>query len=290
MSAVVARLDAYYRLVRLHRPIGALLLLWPALWSLWFAAHGVPHAKVLAIFVAGVFLTRSAGCAVNDFADREFDPHVERTRTRPLAAKEIAPWEAIAVACVLFGIAFLLVLQLNRLTVLLSFAALAIAVVYPFLKRAFPFPQAWLGLAFGFSIPMAYAAETGAVPATAWLLLLANVFWSIAYDTEYAMVDRDDDLSIGVKSSAIFLGRYDVAGVMASQALFLGIMAYVGWRQDLHLPYYVGLALAAALALYQYRLIRGRERERCFRAFLNNNWLGFAVFAGTAADFYLHLR
>ena len=290
MSAVAARLDAYYRLVRLDRPIGALLLLWPALWSLWFAAYGAPHAKVLAIFVAGVFLTRSAGCAVNDFADREFDPHVERTRTRPLAARQIAPWEAVTVACVLFAVAFVLVLQLNRLTVLLSFAALAIAVVYPFLKRGFPFPQAWLGLAFGFSIPMAYAAETGTVPAAAWLLLLANIFWSVAYDTEYAMVDRDDDLSIGVKSSAIFLGRYDVAGVMASQACFLGLMAYVGWRQNMHAPYYAGLAVAVVLALHQYRLIRGRDRGLCFRAFLNNNWLGFAVFAGTAVDFYVHLR
>ena len=290
MSAVAARLDAYYRLVRLDRPIGALLLLWPALWSLWFAAYGVPHAKVLAIFVAGVFLTRSAGCAVNDYADREFDPHVERTRSRPLAAREIAAWEAVTVACVLFAIAFMLVLQLNRLTVLLSFAALAIAVVYPFLKRVFPFPQAWLGLAFGFSIPMAYAAETGTVPVTAWILLLANIFWSIAYDTEYAMVDRDDDLSIGVQSSAIFLGRYDVAGVMASQALFLGLMAWVGWRQNMHVPYFAGLAIAVILAIRQYRLIRGRDRSACFKAFVDNNWLGFAVFAGTAVDFYFHLR
>ncbi len=290
MTAVAARLDAYYRLVRLDRPIGALLLLWPALWSLWFAARGVPDGAVLAIFVAGVFLTRSAGCAVNDFADREFDPHVERTRTRPLAAKEVRPWEAIAVACALFAVAFVLVLQLNRLTVLLSFAALAIAVVYPFLKRVFPFPQAWLGLAFGFSIPMAYAAERGTVPTEAWLLLLANIFWSIAYDTEYAMVDRDDDLSIGVHSSAIFLGRYDVAGVMASQALFLGLMAYVGWRVGMHALYGLGLVVAAALAVYQYRLIRGRERAPCFRAFLNNNWLGFAVFLGTSADFYFRVR
>jgi 4-hydroxybenzoate polyprenyltransferase len=290
VSALAARLDAYYRLVRLDRPIGALLLLWPALWSLWFAAYGVPHAKVLAIFVAGVLLTRSAGCAVNDFADREFDPHVERTRTRPLAAGEVAAWEAIAVACVLFAIAFVLVLQLNRLTVLLSFVALAVAVIYPFLKRVFAFPQAWLGLAFGFSIPMAYAAETGAVPSVAWVLLLANIFWSIAYDTEYAMVDRDDDIRIGVKSSAILLGRYDVAGVMASQALFLGLMAYVGWRQTMHWPYFIGLGVAVALALYQYRLIRGRDRTACFKAFLNNNWLGFAVFLGTAVDFYVHLR
>jgi 4-hydroxybenzoate polyprenyltransferase len=290
VSAIAARLDAYYRLVRLDRPIGTLLLLWPALWGLWFAAYGVPQAKILAIFVVGVFLTRSAGCAVNDFADRDFDPHVERTRSRPLAARRIAPWEAIAVAVVLFAVAFLLVLQLNRLTVLLSFAALGIAVVYPFLKRVFPFPQAWLGIAFGFSIPMAFAAETGAVPLTAWILLLANVFWAIAYDTEYAMVDRDDDRRIGVKSSAILLGRHDVAGVMASHALFLALMAYVGWRQGMHVPYYAGLAVAVGLVIHQYRLIRGRDRAACFSAFLNNNWLGFLVFLGTAADFYLRIR
>ena len=290
MSAVAARLDAYYRLVRLDRPIGALLLLWPAMWSLWFAAYGMPHVKTLVIFVLGVFLTRSAGCAVNDYADRDFDPHVERTRNRPLAARRITAWEAIAVAAALFAVAFLLVLQLNRLTVLLSVVALVIAVIYPFLKRVFPFPQAWLGLAFGFSIPMAYAAETGAVPDTAWVLLLANVFWSIAYDTEYAMVDRDDDVRIGVKSSAILLDRYDVAGVMASQALFLGLMAYVGWQQAMRLPYFAGLGVAVVLAAHQYRLIRGREREACFRAFLNNNWLGFVVFVGTAVDFYFRMR
>jgi 4-hydroxybenzoate polyprenyltransferase len=287
---LIERLDAYEKLVRLDRPIGALLLLWPALWSLWFARHGVPDFKILVIFVLGTILTRSAGCAVNDFADRDFDPHVERTRNRPLAARLIAPWEALAVAAFLFALAFLLVLQLNRLTVLLSFAALAIAVVYPFLKRVFVFPQAWLGIAFGFSIPMAYAAQTGTVPATAWVLLLANVFWSIAYDTEYAMVDREDDLRIEVKSSAIVLGRFDVAAVMASQALFLAIMAAAGWRTSLGVLYYSGLVVAGALALYQYRLIRNRDRAQCFKAFLNNNWLGLVVFAGLAADLYFRIR
>ena len=287
---LAARLGAYIKLTRLNRPIGALLLLWPAMWSLWLARHGVPDFKLIAIFVTGVFLTRSAGCAVNDFADRDFDPHVERTRDRPLAARRIAPWEAIAVAVVLFAAAFGLVLQLNRFTVMLSFAALAIAVIYPFLKRVFSFPQVWLGIAFGFSIPMAYAAQTGTLPAPAWWLLLANVFWSIAYDTEYAMVDRNDDLRIGVKSSAILLGRYDVAAVMASQALFLGIMAGVGWRQAMGPLYYGGLAAAGLMALHQYRLIRGRDRVACFEAFRNNNWLGCAVFAGTAADFYLRVR
>lgn len=285
---LIERIDAYEKLVRLDRPIGTLLLLWPALWSLWFARHGMPDLKVFVIFVLGTILTRSAGCAVNDFADRDFDPHVERTRNRPLAARLIAPWEALAVAAFLFGLAFLLVLNLNRLTVLLSFAALAIAIVYPFLKRVFSFPQAWLGIAFGFSIPMAYAAQTGTVPTTAWVLLLANVFWSIAYDTEYAMVDRDDDLRIGVKSSAILLGRFDVAAVMLGQALFLAIMAAVGWSASLGMLYYAGLAIAALMALYQYRLMRSRDRAQCFKAFLNNNWLGCAVFAGLAADLYFH--
>ena len=290
MSTLAARLDAYYRLVRLDRPIGTLLLLWPALWGLWFAAWGVPQAHILVIFVLGVFLTRSAGCAVNDFADRDFDPHVERTKTRPLAARQIRPTEAVLVAATLFAIAFVLVLQLNALTIQLSFAALAIAVIYPFLKRVFPFPQAWLGLAFGFSIPMAFAAETGAVPDTAWVLLLANVFYSIAYDTEYAMVDRDDDLRIGVKSSAIFLGRHDVAGVMTSHALFLGLMAWVGYDEGMHGWYYAGLLIATGFVIHQYRLIRGRDRAACFKAFLNNNWVGFAIFAGTVLDLYLRVR
>jgi 4-hydroxybenzoate polyprenyltransferase len=290
VSTLAARLDAYYRLVRLDRPIGTLLLLWPALWGLWFAAWGVPQAHILAIFVLGVLLTRSAGCAVNDFADRDFDPHVERTKSRPLAAREIRPREAVLVAATLFAMAFVLVLQLNALTIQLSFAALAIAVIYPFLKRVFPFPQAWLGLAFGFSIPMAFAAETGAVPDTAWVLLLANVFYAIAYDTEYAMVDRDDDVRIGVKSSAIFLGRHDVAGVMTSHALFLALMVYVGVTEGMRGWYYAGLATAAVLVVYQYRLIRGRDRAACFKAFLNNNWVGFAIFAGTVLDLYLRVR
>ena len=227
---------------------------------------------------------------MNDFADRDFDPHVERTKTRPLAARQIRPTEAVLVAATLFAIAFALVLQLNALTIQLSFAALAIAVIYPFLKRVFPFPQAWLGLAFGFSIPMAFAAETGAVPDTAWLLLLANVFYSIAYDTEYAMVDRDDDLRIGVKSSAIFLGRHDVAGVMASHALFLVLMAWVGYDEGMRGWYYAGLLIATGFVLHQYRLIRGRDRAACFKAFLDNNWVGFAIFAGTVLDLYLRVR
>ena len=281
---LVERLDAYERLLRLDKPIGILLLLWPALWGLWFAAEGLPAMHVFFIFVAGTVLVRSAGCAVNDFADRDFDPYVERTRSRPLAARRIAPWEALGVAALLFLIAFVLVLQLNGLTVMLAFVALALTVIYPFLKRGFPFPQAWLGIAFGFSIPMAYAAHHAAVPPLAWLLMVANMFWSIAYDTEYAMVDRNDDMRLGLKSSAILLGHYDVAGVMASHAIFLAIMVWVGVVESMGLLYYGGLAVAAALVSHQYGLIRSRERALCFKAFLNNNWVGFAVFAGLAAD------
>ena len=283
----VERLNAYERLLRLDKPIGILLLLWPALWGLWFAARGVPNLSVLIVFVVGTILVRSAGCAVNDFADRDFDAHVERTRNRPLAARRIAPWEALGVAGLLFLTAFMLVLQLNRLTVMLAFAALALTVVYPFLKRVFPFPQAWLGIAFGFSIPMAYAALQGAIPSVAWLLMIANMFWSIAYDTQYAMVDRRDDMRLGLKSSAILLGRYDVLGVDVSHAIFLATMAAIGAWQNMGMLYYAGLAVAAALVVYQHKLARTRDREACFKAFLNNNWVGCAIFVGLAADLQL---
>jgi 4-hydroxybenzoate polyprenyltransferase len=287
---LIERLNAYERLMRLDKPIGALLLLWPALWGLWFAAYGVPDYDILLIFVAGTILMRSGGCIVNDFADRDFDPHVERTKDRPLAARVISPREALVVAGLLFLAAFALVLQLNRLTVMLSFVALGLAVVYPFLKRIFSLPQAWLGIAFGFSIPMAYAAQYGKLVPVAWVLMIANMFWAIAYDTEYAMVDRDDDKRIGVKSSAILLGRYDVAGVMATHAIFLIMMAVIGWWQMMGFLYFAGLVAAAALVGYQYRLIRTRARDACFRAFLNNNWVGAAIFIGIAADLYFRLR
>ncbi|MDP2240329.1 MAG: 4-hydroxybenzoate octaprenyltransferase [Burkholderiales bacterium] len=276
--------------MRLDKPIGILLLLWPALWGLWFARRGVPNFDILLIFFVGTVLMRSAGCVINDFADRKFDPHVERTRDRPLAAGLIRPWEALALAAVLMLIAFALVLQLNRLTVMLSFAAVGLAVIYPFLKRVFSFPQAWLGIAFGFAIPMAYAAQQGRIPAVAWVLLIANMFWAIAYDTEYAMVDRDDDRRIGVKSSALLLGRYDVAGVMAAHAVFLIMMAGIGWWQRLGILYFCGVAAAAVLTSYQYRLIRGRDRSLCFRAFLHNNWVGLAIFAGLALDLHFRVR
>jgi 4-hydroxybenzoate polyprenyltransferase len=287
---LVERLNAYEKLMRLDKPIGALLLLWPALWGLWLAAYGLPDLDLLAIFVVGTLIVRSAGCVVNDFADRDFDPHVERTRDRPLAARIIKPWEALVVAAVLFLAAFTLVLQTNALTVKLSFVALALTVVYPFLKRVFSFPQAWLGIAFGFSIPMAYAAQYGKLLPFAWVLQLANVFWSIAYDTEYAMVDRDDDLRIGIKSSAILLGRYDVAGVIASHVVFLLIMAGIGVWQWLGILYYAAIIASAALVYYQYTLIRTRERDACFKAFLNNNWIGFALFVGMALDIFVRSR
>jgi 4-hydroxybenzoate polyprenyltransferase len=284
---LVERLNAYERLLRLDKPIGILLLLWPALWGLWFAARGVPNVAVLLVFVMGTVLVRSAGCAVNDFADRDFDSHVERTRDRPLAARRIAPWEALGLAGLLFLGAFVLVLQLNRLTVMLAFAALALTVVYPFLKRAFSFPQAWLGIAFGFSIPMAYAAQHGAIPPVAWVLMIANMFWSIAYDTQYAMVDRDDDIRLGLRSSAILLGRYDVLGVDVSHGIFLTLMAAIGAWQKMGLVYYAGLAIAAALVVYQHKLISTRDRQACFKAFLNNNWVGCIIFIGLTVDLQL---
>jgi 4-hydroxybenzoate polyprenyltransferase len=280
----VERLNAYERLLRLDKPIGYLLLLWPALWGLWFAAYGIPDLDILLVFVTGAILVRSAGCAVNDFADRDFDPHVERTRDRPLAARVIKPWESLFIAAVLFIAAFILVLQMNWLTVGLSFVALGITIVYPFLKRFFHFPQAWLGIAFSFSIPMAYAAQYGKLVPVAWALMIANMFWVVAYDTEYSMVDREDDRRLGLKSSAILLGRYDVAGVIASHLVFLLMLVYIGVWQVMGPLYYAGILVAAGFAGYQYRLIATRDRDACFKAFLNNNWVGCAIFVGIAGD------
>jgi 4-hydroxybenzoate polyprenyltransferase len=284
MNKILARLDAYEKLMRLHRPIGILLLLWPTLWALWLARHGAPRPALLLLFVVGTVLMRSAGCALNDYADRGFDAQVERTRDRPLAAKLIQPWEALAVAVACALAAFAIVLRFNELTVQLSFAAAAIAAVYPFLKRFFWMPQAWLGIAFGFGIPMAYAALLNAIPAVAWALLAANIFWTVAYDTEYAMVDRDDDARIGIRTSAIFLGKHDVAAVMACYALFIATMAAIGAWQHYGPFYFAGLGLAFAICLAHYRWIRGRTREGCFRAFLGNNWVGAAVFLGIVLD------
>jgi len=284
MSALAARINAYEKLMRLDRPIGILLLLWPTLWALWLAHRTVPPFAVFLIFLTGTVLMRSSGCAVNDFADREFDAKVERTRLRPLATGAIAPWEALAVAAVCAAIAFGLVLFLNSLTVELSFVALAVAVIYPFLKRVFWMPQAWLGIAFGFGIPMAFAALTKTVPPVGWALLAANILWTIAYDTEYAMVDRDDDVKLGLRTSAILFGRYDVLAVMACYAAFIATLAAIGAWQRYGIAYYGGVAVAAAICAWHYMLIRGRTREGCFKAFLGNNWVGLAVFAGILAD------
>lgn len=281
----VDRLYAYARLVRLDKPIGTLLLLWPTLWALWLSSEGAPQWCVVGIFVAGTFLMRSAGCAINDYADRDFDPHVKRTRQRPLAAGVIRPWEALMVAAVLSLIAFILVLQLNALTVTLSFAALFLAASYPFTKRFLALPQAYLGVAFGFGIPMAYAAQTGQVPWIAGVILLANVFWAIAYDTEYAMVDRDDDVRLGIRTSAILFGRYDVAMVMVFHGLFILTLAMTGWITGRGLYFFAGLLATAFLTAWQYRWIRDRARESCFRAFRHNNWVGGVVFAGIVADY-----
>ena len=287
LDLIGRRLDAYERLLRLDKPIGTLLLLWPTLWAVWLASGGSPSIEVIAIFGVGTLLMRSAGCALNDFADRKYDAHVERTRERPLAAGEIAPAEALALGMLLAATAFGLVLMLNRLAVMLSMIALAIAVLYPFTKRFFALPQLFLGVAFGFGIPMAYAAIQWRLPAECWALLAANVFYAFAYDTEYAMVDREDDAKIGIRTSALTLGRYDVAAVMASYAAMLAILAGVGATLHLNWPYYAGLALAAAIMAYHYRLIRGRSRAGCFKAFQHNNWVGASVLGGIIASYSL---
>ncbi len=286
-ALIESRLDAYERLLRLDKPIGTLLLLWPTLWALWLASRGLPRVDLIAVFCVGTLLMRSAGCAINDYFDRDFDRHVERTRARPLAAGEIRPAEALALAALLAAAAFGLVLMLNRLALMLSFVALAVAVSYPLTKRFFAMPQLYLGIAFGFGIPMAYAAVQNQLPTECWVLLAANVCYAFAYDTEYAMVDREDDAKIGMRTSALTLGRYDVAGVMLAYAGMLALLAQVGWMRALGWPYYAGLAVAAGFMGYHFFLIRGRTREGCFRAFRHNNWVGAAVFGGIAAHYWL---
>lgn len=278
------KLILYAKLVRLDRPIGVLLLLWPTLWGLWLAAEGLPDLDILFIFILGTILMRSAGCAINDFADRHIDPHVARTRNRPLATGEVQPKEALLVAAGLSLCAFLLILPLNRLTILLSVPALLLAASYPFTKRFFAMPQAYLGIAFSFGIPMAFAAQTNSLPAIIWPLLLANLCWVIAYDTEYAMVDREDDLKIGIKTSAITLGRFDVAGILLCYAAFLGSLVYVGLTTQRGIWFYVALLVVLGLVLQQYRLIRNRDPANCFQAFLDNNLVGTTVFIGIALD------
>ena len=280
MSAAVGRLALYAKLVRLDKPIGTLLLLWPTLWALWIAADGKPSLKLIVIFSLGTLLMRSAGCAINDYADSDFDLHVERTKNRPLTSGKISTKEALAIAGVLALLAFLLVLQTNALTIALSFPALFIAASYPYTTRFFAIPQAYLGVAFGFGIPMAFAAQTGTVPILAWIMLLANIFWAIAYDTEYAMVDRNDDVKLGLNTSALLFSSYDIAAVMICYALVIGILAMIGVSLSFDWIYYLGLAVAAGMMAYHYFLIRNRNRAGCFQAFRHNNWVGGAIFAG----------
>ena len=284
---LLERLSLYERLMRLDKPIGILLLLWPTLWGLWIAAAGRPDWLLVWIFALGTVLMRSAGCVINDYADRNFDPHVERTRDRPLAAGRVSTREAMILFAVLILAAALLIMPLAPLVWMLAVVALFLAASYPFTKRFLAIPQAYLGIAFGFGIPMAFAATLGTVPPLAWILLVTNIFWAIAYDTEYAMVDRDDDIRIGIKTSALTFGRFDVPAVMLCYAAVLGLMAAIGWRLSRGAAFYLGLAGAAAIMGYHYTLIRHRERQKCFKAFLHNNWVGAVIFVGIALDYWL---
>jgi 4-hydroxybenzoate polyprenyltransferase len=283
------RLTLYERLMRLDKPIGTLLLLWPTLWALWIAADGAPSWGLVWIFAFGTLLMRSAGCVVNDWADRDFDRHVKRTASRPLTTGQVSPAEAWLLAAFLALCSFGLIARLPKLVWLLALVALFLAVSYPFTKRFFALPQAYLGIAFGFGIPMAYAAVLERLPAECWWLLAANICWAIAYDTEYAMVDRDDDVKLGIRTAAITFGRFDVVAVMACYAAMLAILAWLGRAIGFGVWYFVGLGVAALLAAYHFTLIRRRTREGCFKAFMHNNWLGAAVFGGIAVDHAMRL-
>ncbi len=281
------RLGLYARLTRLHKPIGTLLLLWPTLWALWIASGGQPKPYDIFAFCLGTLLMRSAGCAINDWADRDFDRHVMRTKDRPLTAGLISANEAVGVFVVLCLLSLPLVFPYGPLTWALAGVAAFLAASYPFTKRFLAIPQAYLGVAFGFGIPMAYAAVQQTVPASAWLMLLANIFWAVAYDTEYAMVDREDDLKIGIRTSAITFGQYDIFAVMLCYFSALALLGGVGWLEELGALYYLGLMAAGAISVYHYRLIRMRSRQGCFKAFNHNNWWGAAVFAGIALEFLI---
>ncbi|NOR19087.1 MAG: 4-hydroxybenzoate octaprenyltransferase [Xanthomonadales bacterium] len=277
--------NALWRLMRFDRPIGILLLLWPTLWALWIAGQGSPSFKNVLIFCTGVVLMRAAGCIMNDIADRDFDPHVDRTRCRPLAAGELTVRQAMVTFVVVMLLAFSLVLMTNALTIKLAFAGALLASTYPFFKRWTHFPQVVLGLAFGWGIPMAFAAETGHVPAIAWMILLINVIWSVIYDTLYAMVDRDDDISIGLKSTAILFGRHDLLILRLLKVWMIILLLLLGWIMGLSWPWFTGVALAALLFAIQQYEVRDRSREACFKAFLNNNWVGLAIWVGLLVDY-----
>lgn len=284
---LLSKLDAYERLMRLDKPIGILLLLWPTLWGLLLAGRGHPHWVIVLIFVMGVILMRSAGCVMNDIADRDIDGKVARTKNRPLVNGDVSVKEAYLLAACLSLIAFAFVCLLNIQTIMLSIAALFLAATYPLTKRFLAIPQAYLGVAFGFGIPMAFAAINDYIPSLAGLLLIANVFWAVAYDTEYAMVDRDDDIKIGIKSSALFFGKHDVLAIMICYAVMLGIFVYVGMLLGFGTYYFIGLALALGLIFWQYQMIKARIKSNCFKAFLNNNWIGLVITLGLVAEYYL---
>jgi len=283
--ALANRLGLYARLVRIDKPIGTLLLLWPTLWALWAASGGLPSLKILLIFVAGTFLMRAAGCAINDYFDRDIDRHVKRTKERVLTTGQIRASEALWLAAGLALCAFALVLTLNALTIALSFVALLLAATYPLMKRFFGMPQAYLGIAFGFGMPMAFAAVQGNVPLVAWFMLVANLFWTVAYDTEYAMVDRDDDLKLGLKTAAITFGRFDVLAIGLCYAAALLLLSWIGVLMGWNWAYYVGLLMAAGIATRHLVWIKERDREACFRAFRHNNWFGAAVFGGILVQY-----
>lgn len=282
------RLLRYAKLTRLHKPIGILLLLWPALWALWTAARGVPDLDVLLVFLLGTVLMRSAGCIINDFADRDFDGSVSRTRDRPLATGEVQPREALILFCLLVLLAGVLVLTMNRLTIELAFAAVILATVYPFMKRHTYLPQVYLGVAFGWAVPMAYAAQTGTVPPIAWLIFVATVLWAIIYDTEYAMVDRADDIKLGIKSTAILFDDADRPIIAGLQTLLICNFVLIGQQAELRWPFTLVIVMAVGLFAYQQWLIRERKPANCFAAFMNNNWLGALVFLGIAASYWLY--
>jgi len=277
---ILDRAKQYWLLGRFDRPIGIYILLWPALWALWVASAGKPDLLVLTVICMGTVLMRAAGCVINDYADRDFDPHVERTKQRPIAAGKVSPKEALIVFVVMCLVAFGLVLLLNIYTILMSFVAAFLAASYPFMKRYTHLPQAYLGIAFGWAVPMAFTAQTNNIPPVAWVMYLAVVLWALVYDTMYAMVDKDDDLKIGVKSTAILFGDYDRHIMAVLQLIIIALLVSVGLMANLRWPYYVGLALGASLFIYQQKLIFKREKPLCFKAFLNNNWFGLAVFIG----------
>ncbi|MDD5320950.1 MAG: 4-hydroxybenzoate octaprenyltransferase [Methylococcales bacterium] len=287
MERVMDRIKQYWLLARFDRPIGTLILLWPALWALWVASDGRPDLLVLIVICLGVVLMRAAGCVINDYADRDFDPHVERTKQRPIAAGKIKPGEALIVFVVLCLCAFALVLMLNIYTIMLSFIAVFLAASYPFMKRYTNLPQAYLGIAFGFAVPMSFSAQLNNIPAVAWVMYFAVILWALVYDTMYAMVDKDDDLKIGVKSTAILFGAYDRQIMTILQIIILGLLISVGQMKQLSWPYYLGVLVAASLSVYQQKLIFHREKSLCFKAFLNNNWFGMAVFVGLVMDYLI---